>query len=151
MLEWETESIDVSKNCILSRYKHTHTTIEKVLKEVYYAHHGCIIITIQNNCFLFSYVSKCNVFLWWAEWYLSVDFDGGDVCSLVYILDCGIVSISIGQFDTDATLVGNHMGIGHYQAITTYDEAGAIRDRHLTARKRVSIKNKEYKKNQSTR
>ncbi len=44
-------------------------------KQVYYAHQGCIYlikntvklwnrITVSNNCFLFWYMLKCNLFLW---------------------------------------------------------------------------------------
>ncbi len=50
------------------------------LKEVSHAHPGCIylikntvkslqfwiIITIQNSCFLFEHILKCNLFLWCA-------------------------------------------------------------------------------------
>lgn len=72
--------------------------------------------------------------------YLSIDFNCCNVCGLIHILYSGIVHVSIGQFDTNPTLVGYNMGIGHYETISTDDEARTIRNRDLTAREWMPVK-----------
>lgn len=72
--------------------------------------------------------------------YRGTDFNCCNVCGLVHILYSGIVHLSVGQFDTNPTLVGYHMGIGHYEAISTDYEARTIGDRDLTAREWMPVK-----------
>ncbi len=43
------------------------------------------IFTIYNNCFLFEYILKCNLFLWFQSWILASLLQSHDPSEIILI------------------------------------------------------------------
>lgn len=70
----------------------------------------------------------------------GIDFDGGDICQLIYVLHGGVIRRPIGQLHADTSLVGNDVSVGHNEPISTDDKTGTVGYRDFPAGKRMPEK-----------